>query len=1115
MHLKPEIDHNRTCSRNTLALIVRHALFLLLLTPALACAQTAAPGTIAGHVSGPRGIALPGVTVLLVNHQTGQQMKTWTDRTGNYTFVGIAPGTYSVEFSMMGFSRAITENINVNSAGASRADVALEFQSPNSPVPAGQAATANAGPGTASATNSTLKSSASAQGIQNKSEGRHLKIKPAKVRFSKNKIPARVKEPHSEYAIDQSASAADSFLLSGNLVSATDPAKAEAQYRKRVAELRAKSQQTSPGAGSKNASMPGLVGGHWANRPSKVNTVRGNLFEEFSNSALDANPYPLNTSRSPQIASYFQHFAFSLGGPVVLPHIYNGRDKTSFYIHYNLQRMTRPFDIYSTVPTLAERNGDFSQTVIPAGPFAGTTPIIYDPQSNPLGPRLPFAGNQIPGYRISSAAAGLLNYIPPPNLPGSVQNFHLQQSLPSAHDRVMARIVHQFSGRDSLSAFYYLNSSRSNALYDYPGLTQNRSLLAQNVNLTETHTINPLTVNTLTANYNRERINTLNPFAFNQNIAGALGIQGVSQIPMDWGVPWIDFTNFNPLNDVIPSLIRNQTFRFGDTVVMNRGAHTLTLGAQIADVQLNSVTDPNARGTFIFSGYSTSNFTAGGAPVGGTGFDFADFLLGLPQTTSVRYGTSSNYFRSKDFASFVEDDWKATPRLTVDAGLRYEYFNPFSEKYGHLSNLTIGQGFSTANVVTGQSPGSYPPSLIYSDPNDFSPRLGIAFRPWAKRGLVIRAGYGIFYDQSMYQLLVPYLANQPPFAQASTQVTSPSSVLTLANGFPASGQRPLRNTYAVDPHYLTPYAQTWNFMLEDQISPNLIATLGYIGTRGTHLNLLLAPNSAPPGSVGGGLRLRNALPFIYDTSGASSNYQGVQGSLRRQFHSGFSFDINYTYSKAMDDAATVGGYGNIVAQNPFNLAAEWGLSGFNPTHRLLIDDAYELPFGPRHRFLDNGGILAQIFSNWQISGVTTYQSGFPYTAYILGNISNNVAGAAPFSSLRAQATGAAAAIASSQQNNLQFFNTAAFTLPPAGFYGNAGRNTIPGPDLLNFDASLDRFVTFSDQRNITGDFRVEADNIFNNPNFNGLGTVVNAANYGRITSVMPMRVLLISLRLQF
>jgi len=1101
MLLKIEIDLNQTFRRMALAL-------LLFWAPALACAQTAAPGAVAGHVSGPRGIPVPGVTVLLVERPTGRELKTWTDRAGNYTFKGIVPGTYSVEFNLMGFSPAVRGGILVNSAGTSRANVALKFSSSNSKVSAARAATAKGKSATVSEGNPAAQSGVPAR-------GHHHAIKPAKIRLSKNKIPGKMNEPHTEYAIDQSASAANSFLLSGNLVRATDPAKVQAQYRQRVAEFHAKSKPTALRAGSKNASMPGLVGGHWASRPSKVNAVRGNLSEEFSNSALDANPYPLNTSRSRQIASYFQHFSFSLGGPVVLPHVYDGRGKTSFYLHYNVQRMTRPFDLYSTVPTLAERNGDFSQTAIPAGPFAGTTPILYDPQSNPLGPRQPFAGNQIPGSRISPVAAGLLDYIPPPNLPGSVQNFHLQQSLPSAHDRVMARIMHQFSRRDSLSAFYYFNSSRSKSVHDYPGLDQNLSLRGQDLDLSETHTMNPFTVNAFTASFNRERIHTLNPFAFSQNIAGDLGVQGISQIPMDWGIPWISFTNFNHLNDVIPSLIRNQTFHLADTVVMNRGAHNLKLGFQFADVQLNTLTDPNARGTFIFSGYSTSDFTAGGSPVGGTGFDFADFLLGLPQTTSVRYGTSSNYFRSRDFAGFVQDDWKASPRLTVAAGLRYEYSSPFREKYGHLSNLAVGQGFSTATVVTGQSQGSYPASLIYGDLHDFSPRIGIAFRPWARRSLVIRAGYGMFYDQSIYQRLVSYLANQPPFAQASTQVTSPSSVLTLANGFPSSGQRPLRNTYAVDPHYLTPYAQTWNFMLEEEISPNLIATLSYIGTRGTHLNLLLAPNSAAPGSVSGGLRLANASPFIYDTSGASSVYQSLQGSLRRQFHSGFSFDINYTYSKAMDNAASVGGYGNVVAQNPFNLAAEWGLSGFNSTHQLLINDVYDLPFGPHHRFLNHGGILTRIFGNWQISGVTTYQSGFPYTAYILGNISNNVAGAAPFSSLRAQATGAAAAIAGSGQSTLQFFNPAAFTLPPAGLYGNAGRNTIPGPDLLNFNASLDRFLTFSEQRNITGDFRVEADNVLNNPNFSGLGTVVNAATYGRITSVLPMRSLQISFRLQF
>jgi hypothetical protein len=711
----------------------------------------------------------------------------------------------------------------------------------------------------------------------------------------------------------------------------------------------------------------------------------------------------------------------------------------------------------------------------------------------------------------SKIAQGLLNYIPPPNLPGAVQNFHLQESLPTANDRIMGRIGHQISPKDGINGMYFFNSVRSNSVSSFPTLTSNSSVRSQNMNLTEIHTLGPRTINTLTANFNRQRTSTLNAFAYKQDIAGDLGIQGISTSPIDWGLPIIQFTNFTGLNDLIPSLTRNQTFRVVDIFLRNVGKHNIRLGGELRRVEQNLLTDPNARGTFAFSGYTTSDFTTNGLPVTNTGFDFADFLLGLPQTTSVRFGDTSNYFRSWVYDGFLQDDWRATPHLTILYGLRYEYSLPFTEKYGHLSDLTFGPGFSSAAAVTGQNPGSLPTALLRGDDHNFAPRFGLAYRPWSKHSLVVRAGYGLFYDGSIYSRLYTNMASQPPFAQASTLVTTPQQVLTLENGFPKLGPNILSNTYALDPNFRTPYAQTWNFSIEDEIVRNVVLSIGYVGTKGTKLDLLLAPNQSAPGALittGAPTALQNTLAFTYETSGAASIYHGLQVGLRRQFHGGFSMSGQYVFSKSIDDA------GRTVAQNYLDLQAERALSSFDVRNKLLINHTYQLPFGEQRHWLNKGGTAGRVLGNWQLSGITTIQSGTPYMAQILGNLSDR-AGTAAISNLRADATGLPVELPRSQRTAEDFFNIAAFSLPAPGDYGNAGRDTIPGPGTVNFNMSLDKLVTFSRERGIQGDFRVESDNIFNTPKFGGLSTVVNGQGFGRVTSVGAMRSVIFSLRLRF
>jgi hypothetical protein len=1125
-------------------------------------AQPPAGATLKGHVAGPGGVSVPGARVFLFNPQTRQRKETWTDAGGNYVFTNVPPGAYRIFVMLVGFRPSMEGPVIVRTGRPAEENATLSLAMPGQPAGfgfgrmnrgalAGRSRSQRGGNLAAGASQSGASAAANFEagnvpGMQNGGE--------AGLRFSGEGPGANAGGEggqSSSSSLENSASASNSFVLTGNTVDATAPPQRRGPGGWRfkafaMAQMGGGPVMIRDGAapGVPFSSGPGMGGGPMfffgGPHHPRVNRIRGNIFDYYSNSAVDARPYPLNRPAEPQIPYYSNRLGISLGGPLSIPKIYpNGAGKTSFFVHYMTMRSTSPFDTFATVPTLAERAGDFSDATV-----NGAVPTIYEPSSGSLGPRAPFPGNVIPSSLFSSAATGLLHYIPLPNLPGQVQNLYLQEALPTHNQFIMGRVGQEFSAKDNLAVFYFYNSSLADSLNNFPSLTSTSAMRNQNVSLMETHTFSPHTINMLSVNFNRARANLTNPFAFNQNVAGELGITGVSQNPMDWGIPQISLTNFTGLNDTIPSLTRNQTTRFSDFVMFDKGKHNLHIGGDISKIQLNSLTDPDGEGTFDFTGYATSNFTSQGAPVNGTGLDFADFLLGFPQTTSVRYGTSANYLRSSAYDAFANDDWRILSHLTLDIGGRWEYDAPFTEKYGHLSDIALGPGYSSVGVVTGQNPDSLPASLLRGHADNIAPRFGLAYRPWIAHSLVIRAGYGIFYDESIYSQIVSNMVSQPPFATTSTLVTSPAQILTLQNGFPSPSSNVTRNTYAVDPNFLTPYAQTWDLMLEQDLGDNFVLSAAYVGTHGTNLNLLLAPVDAvtPTGQV----VLPNAQPFIYDTSGAASTYNGLRVSLRHFSHNGLMFFANYVYSKSLDNAASIGGtsgvkgggpggfggpgggmgpsglvgsanpsVGGTVAQDPFNLQAEWGLSSFNPTQSLNLFTRYELPFGDHKRFLNRGGALTKLFGNWAISDNTTYSSGTPLTALLSGNLSNNVNGSAPFNSLRADATGQPVLPSGFTRTTLKYFNTAAFTVPATGVYGDAARNTIPGPPTIDFNTALDRMIWISREKGLNADFRIAANNLFNTVNFNGLADTVNSSTFGRVTGAGSMRSLTFSVRFRF
>lgn len=839
-----------------------------------------------------------------------------------------------------------------------------------------------------------------------------------------------------------------------------------------------------------------------------ANRTRFSLYNRYGHSVWDARPYSL-TDRTPEkIDTYRETFGVSLGGPMRLGKFYDGRDKTFFFINYDGNIRRNSVDSFSTVPLPAERTGDFTARGLQ----------LFDPNSNLSGPRTAL-GSVIPAAMIDPAAAALVQYIPLPNLVGTVQNFHLQSRVPVSGNRFNIRMSHTINPKWSVNGNYSINLTNSEGIPGYPTLRSDSYGRQQAVTLGATNQISQRFVHSMSLNWSRNRSDLLNLFAFVNDIAGGLGITGISTDPLNYGVPQINFTNFGDLNDPVPSLRHDQTLRVMDNVSYTRGKLTWRFGGEMRRQQNNRVNDPTARGNFTFTGLMTSQLDAQGNPLPGTGWDFADFLLGLPQTTTVRFGSSRLYLRNWAFAGFVQNDWRWHPRFSINWGLRYETLTPPVELFDKLANLDMDANITAVSLVLpGQiAPfsGPVPRSLVRGDNNNWQPRFGFAWRPKLKKQTTVRGGYSIFHNGSIYAQLANQLANQPPHAQAQTRLTSSALVLTLQNGFPPAAPGVVPNTVAVDPNYRVGYAQMWNFSVETTPIRNINVEATYTGTKGTHLDLLRSPNRALPTdplSTELTRRIPNAGDFTYDTFGASSIYHALQLRVTRRMTRGFMVFGTYSFGKSLDNASSIGGGTQTVVMDDNNFDLERGRSSFDVRHRFNAFLFYDLPFGERKRWAQRGW-QAALLSNWTINSNISVQSGTPYTARLLGNAANNSGTGGGFAERPDQV--ADPSLPSDQRDPLHFFNTAAFALPPVGRFGTAGRNTITGPGLFTVNGSMGRWIAFGKDRQRRLDLRWEVQNLFNTPNFTGLNTTVNSVNYGRVQGTRQMRTMELNARFNF
>ena len=422
----------------------------------------------------------------------------------------------------------------------------------------------------------------------------------------------------------------------------------------------------------------------------------------------------------------------------------------------------------------------------------------------------------------------------------------------------------------------------------------------------------------------------------------------------------------------------------------------------------------------------------------------------------------------------------------------------------------MSPGFTAVAVVTSGQNGPYsgalPSSIVRSSPRDFSPRFGVAWRPFPKRNTLIRSGYSIFYSGSSYAQIANQMAAQPPFATSASLTTSTAAPLTIQDGF-ATSPTTLTNTYAIDPNFRIAYAQTWSVSIQHTLPHGLVLDTEYIGTKGTHLGILENPNRSISSIANGGLQINNATSFSYQTQGANSHYDAAQVRVTRRLSRSVSANSLYTFAKGIDDASSFSGTGGTVVQFLDNRALERGLSSFDVRHNLNAGFQLSSPVGVRG-LLRNGGWKTQLLRSWNMNGNFNVTTGTPLTAYVSGNLANT-GGLAGGGSLRAEATGLPIHVPGDP-----YFNTLAFTTPLAGQFGNAGRNTIPGLFRITMNSSLNRSFRFAESRR-TLTFSVNATNALNHVTITSIGTTVNSANYGLPTAASATRGITLNSRFSF
>ena len=865
------------------------------------------------------------------------------------------------------------------------------------------------------------------------------------------------------------------------------------------------------------------------------NDWHASAWDYLRNNVFDARPFNLTTT--PNVPEYRRNqFGGLLGGPL-------RKNKLFGFFTYEGLRVRQAGANLTTVavPDQLQRNGNFSEEM-------GTV-VIYDPsQPTVAGKRVPFPNNTIPSGEINPLASAAMNALPLPNLPGNLF-INTADVLKQTNDNVTARVDYTASESARLFARYSGATEDASVPATIPGRDSLDNADPRNVAAGYTQIVSANKVNDVRLGFSR--LNFLYGLPEPQ-----FSVSGANTALPNFIVGSLNFGGAGPYNATGPggiALARDNVYQIWDVFAWQHGRNSVKFGGEFDAFQYvrSEYADPLGSLTFT-NGYTNDT---GAAPKAGdkSGDALASALLGLPEAAVRTLGPNRIDGRQKNYAAFLQDDFRALPSLTFNVGLRYELSPPLMDIRNQMTSIDFSSAPSPIAIFAAGKQGVYSPTLFvcgkdgypagcaYTNWKNFSPRVGVAWSLNSKT--VIRAGGGIYYGTQDGNTLLKMAQTLPTtYAQTLTENAYVPSV-NIGNVFtPAIVGTASVQAAAIDPHQGTPYTPEWSFNIQRSLGNDTMIQIGYLGTVGVHLEQNVQVNNGMPGTAVKrpfyGLTLNssvqaalafpstsNVVPVTtinYFPHSAHSNYHALMLRAEHKFTHGFSLLSAFTFSKALSDAPQYRNDGGITGdensppQNSFDLAADRGLAYFNAKYRWVTSGVYELPFGKGKSMLQQGAGAA-VLGGWQVSGILQLQTGFPYTINYKGDPVNIGGGSGgilirPNYVVNSGGQNVNPNLPSDQRTTSEYFNTAAFVQPIASF-GDVGRNTMVGASMANLDVTLARNFAVAERHNLQ--FRAEFFNLANHPNYNLIGRVVNDPTFGIVQNQLPPRQIQLALKFSF
>jgi hypothetical protein len=1126
-----EKDFGDRTMRHRARSVARLLIVMIVLAFWVMTARAQTEGGITGTVTDSSGAAIPGADVTVTNTANGGMRNTTTNTEGLYTFPSLPPGVYELKAELQGFKTVKIPAFKVDIEQTVRMDVRLAVGAVSETV-------------TVTARPTLLNTQSTTVGtvIENKIvtelpiNGRQylnlVGIAPNVNVLSPaaGQAGARLGGERAQQAISAGGQRIffNNYTLDG--VSNTVP-----NFNNYIA-------LPSIDAIQEFKVQTGVYPAEYGHQSTQVNVVtksggnafHASLFEFLRDEKFDAKPYCFTSSCPAKSPFKWNDYGFEADGPVV-------RNRLFFMANFEGLRRRQTTQSTFTVPTARMFTGDFSELL------PGT--IIYDPVT-----RLPFPGNIIPANRIDPVSQSLLQYYHSSTLPGLTNNYVQDNSAPFDRNGYIVRAdFHESSSSQWMGRFNWgddLQSSQGLGLAGSKTVTNYKQW-----GLSNTRTLSSRLVNDARFGYTKffNSIGTLS--AYTNDVVSALKIPNLkSGDGVSWGIPDISFTGFNDVGDANdgPFAVDNSTLQFVDKLTWLKGRHTIGMGAEYDRQHFNEVGNQFSRGIFSFQANSTRN------PVNNTGgYAFAEFLLGQPFHTTAALAVAEGQFVRNVFHAFVDDNWRATDKLTFLLGLRYELTPPFTNTLGNYFTVAIPTIDFTLNQPQSQWPVLARQGDDCTDPYaglslrwtvtpvvcaktlglnnnlretkylNFAPRLGATYALNEKT--VVRAGVGLYYMEDIGN--AEYFDMARIIGARVDNQAATNNLLTWANAIPGGGSltqvSPPFTTWAAAYDHLTP--RTWQYLVnvERQVAANWSVELGYLGSQSRHLYGFQTLNQALPGPLNS-IQSRVPYPtfgvisYVHDQGEAHYNAFSVKAT--RRYSSGVSLNTSYTLAKSIDNTSgtRTQGYDTLFPQDSRCLECEMGPSSFDVRHRWVMGAVYELPIGKGRMVNINNGLIDAVVGGWQLSTNTTVQSGVPLTlsAGKVQSGTNNLVNDRP--SYSGVGDGYVA-----NPSPARWFDPASFVLAPEGQFGTVGRNSMTTPHLQQIDAALAKNFRLPNGHQIQA--RVEAFNLFNipvwgAPNGNILagaafpGAPENAAHqgFGVITTTMlPMRQIQLGLKYSF